>query len=56
MALPWDLYCQHPAHCSHMPAPTPGTCRQKKRVTGGEMLVGPSRVLFADEISTGLDR
>ena len=31
-------------------------CRQKKRVTGGEMLVGPSRMLFADEISTGLDR
>ncbi|KAL4433696.1 hypothetical protein ABPG75_000137 [Micractinium tetrahymenae] len=28
---------------------------QKKRVTSGEMLVGPSRVLFADEISTGLD-
>ncbi|PSC69400.1 Pleiotropic drug resistance 1 [Micractinium conductrix] len=28
---------------------------QKKRVTGGEMLVGPSRMLFADEISTGLD-
>ncbi|PRW60703.1 Pleiotropic drug resistance 1 [Chlorella sorokiniana] len=28
---------------------------QKKRVTAGEMLVGPSQVLFADEISTGLD-
>ncbi|KAL4440309.1 hypothetical protein ABPG75_003310 [Micractinium tetrahymenae] len=28
---------------------------QKKRVTAGEMLVGASRVLFADEISTGLD-
>ena len=28
---------------------------QKKRVTSGEMLVGPARVLFADEISTGLD-
>ncbi|KAI9106703.1 hypothetical protein K1719_022231 [Acacia pycnantha] len=28
---------------------------QKKRVTTGEMLVGPVRVLFMDEISTGLD-
>ncbi|GAB2269455.1 transcription factor [Dionaea muscipula] len=28
---------------------------QKKRVTTGEMLVGPSKVLFMDEISTGLD-
>nr|XP_017215736.1 PREDICTED: pleiotropic drug resistance protein 1-like [Daucus carota subsp. sativus] len=28
---------------------------QKKRVTTGEMLVGPSRALFMDEISTGLD-
>ncbi|KAL4421996.1 hypothetical protein ABPG77_005426, partial [Micractinium sp. CCAP 211/92] len=28
---------------------------QKKRVTAGEMLVGANRVLFADEISTGLD-
>ncbi|RZB48333.1 Pleiotropic drug resistance protein 1 [Glycine soja] len=28
---------------------------QRKRVTTGEMLVGPSRVLFMDEISTGLD-
>ncbi|KAG8367402.1 hypothetical protein BUALT_Bualt16G0068200 [Buddleja alternifolia] len=28
---------------------------QKKRVTTGELLVGPSRVLFMDEISTGLD-
>ncbi|KAJ8773505.1 hypothetical protein K2173_005751 [Erythroxylum novogranatense] len=28
---------------------------QKKRVTTGEMLVGPTRVLFMDEISTGLD-
>eukprot|EP00891_Asterochloris_glomerata_P005114 jgi/Astpho2/5114/Aster-06326 len=28
---------------------------QKKRVTSGEMLVGPKRVLFMDEISTGLD-
>ncbi|XP_020424974.1 pleiotropic drug resistance protein 1 [Prunus persica] len=28
---------------------------QKKRVTTGEMLVGPERVLFMDEISTGLD-
>jgi hypothetical protein len=27
--------------------------RQKKRVTGGEMLVGPIKLLFADEISTG---
>ncbi|KAJ1438250.1 P-loop containing nucleoside triphosphate hydrolase [Sesbania bispinosa] len=28
---------------------------QKKRVTTGEMLVGPIRVLFMDEISSGLD-
>ncbi|XP_078431904.1 pleiotropic drug resistance 1 [Wolffia australiana] len=28
---------------------------QKKRVTTGEMLVGPCRTLFMDEISTGLD-
>ncbi|KAI3786042.1 hypothetical protein L1987_45169 [Smallanthus sonchifolius] len=28
---------------------------QKKRVTTGEMIVGPSRVLLMDEISTGLD-
>ncbi|KAG2729209.1 hypothetical protein I3843_01G233500 [Carya illinoinensis] len=28
---------------------------QRKRVTTGEMLVGPSKVLFMDEISTGLD-
>ncbi|KAJ8510203.1 hypothetical protein OPV22_000637 [Ensete ventricosum] len=28
---------------------------QKKRVTTGEMIVGPTRVLFMDEISTGLD-
>ncbi|XP_078168103.1 ABC transporter G family member 37-like [Carex rostrata] len=28
---------------------------QRKRVTSGEMMVGPSRVLFMDEISTGLD-
>ncbi|KAK9836331.1 hypothetical protein WJX81_006307 [Elliptochloris bilobata] len=28
---------------------------QKKRVTSGEMLVGPKHVLFMDEISTGLD-
>lgn len=28
---------------------------QKKRVTTGEMMVGPSRVLLMDEISTGLD-
>ncbi|CAL2280417.1 unnamed protein product [Prunus armeniaca] len=28
---------------------------QKKRVTTGEMLVGPYRALFMDEISTGLD-
>nr|GMD44317.1 pleiotropic drug resistance protein 1-like [Ipomoea batatas] len=28
---------------------------QKKRVTTGEMMVGPARVLFMDEISTGLD-
>ncbi|XP_050265738.1 pleiotropic drug resistance protein 1-like isoform X11 [Quercus robur] len=28
---------------------------QRKRVTVGEMLVGPARALFMDEISTGLD-
>ncbi|CAN4090927.1 unnamed protein product [Withania somnifera] len=28
---------------------------QKKRVTTGEMIVGPSKALFMDEISTGLD-
>ncbi|KAK9161847.1 hypothetical protein Syun_008188 [Stephania yunnanensis] len=28
---------------------------QKKRLTTGEMIVGPSRVLFMDEISNGLD-
>ncbi|KAL2493151.1 ABC transporter G family member 29 [Abeliophyllum distichum] len=28
---------------------------QKKRVTTGEMIVGPARTLFMDEISTGLD-
>ncbi|KAG0454790.1 hypothetical protein HPP92_024082 [Vanilla planifolia] len=28
---------------------------QKKRVTTGEMIVGPARALFMDEISTGLD-
>lgn len=28
---------------------------QKKRLTTGELLVGPSRVLYMDEISTGLD-
>ncbi|WOG89279.1 hypothetical protein DCAR_0208516 [Daucus carota subsp. sativus] len=28
---------------------------QKKRVTTGEILVGPARALFMDEISTGLD-
>ncbi|CAL9023392.1 unnamed protein product [Prunus brigantina] len=28
---------------------------QKKRVTTGEMLVGPARALFMDEISNGLD-
>uniref|UniRef100_A0A2N9FEM7 ABC transporter domain-containing protein n=1 Tax=Fagus sylvatica TaxID=28930 RepID=A0A2N9FEM7_FAGSY len=28
---------------------------QKKRVTTGEMVVGPTRTLFMDEISTGLD-
>ncbi|KAI9122317.1 hypothetical protein K1719_007006 [Acacia pycnantha] len=28
---------------------------QKKRVTTGEMLVGPAKALFMDEISTGLD-
>ncbi|MCI24789.1 pleiotropic drug resistance protein, partial [Trifolium medium] len=27
---------------------------QKKRVTTGEMLVGPYKALFMDEISTGL--
>lgn len=28
---------------------------QRKRLTTGEMLVGPARALFMDEISTGLD-
>ncbi|KAK9059824.1 hypothetical protein SSX86_020528 [Deinandra increscens subsp. villosa] len=28
---------------------------QKKRVTTGEMLVGPAKVFFMDEVSTGLD-
>ncbi|KAL5187832.1 ABC transporter G family member 34 [Glycine soja] len=28
---------------------------QKKRVTTGEMLVGPAKALFLDEVSTGLD-
>ena len=28
---------------------------QKKRVTTGEMLVGPVKAFFMDEISTGLD-
>ncbi|KAK8921126.1 ABC transporter G family member 39 [Platanthera zijinensis] len=28
---------------------------QKKRVTAGEMLVGPAKAFFMDEISTGLD-
>nr|XP_020167918.2 ABC transporter G family member 43 [Aegilops tauschii subsp. strangulata] len=28
---------------------------QRKRVTTGEMLIGPARALFMDEISTGLD-
>lgn len=28
---------------------------QKKRLTTAEMLAGPSKVIFADEISTGLD-
>ncbi|KAL3633436.1 transcription factor [Castilleja foliolosa] len=28
---------------------------QKKRVTTGEMMVGPAKALFMDEISTGLD-
>ncbi|KAL1820330.1 hypothetical protein ACET3Z_015199 [Daucus carota] len=28
---------------------------QKKRVTTGEMLAGPSKTLFMDELSTGLD-
>ncbi|KAI7986390.1 Pleiotropic drug resistance protein 1 [Camellia lanceoleosa] len=28
---------------------------QRKRVTTGEMLVGPAKLLFMDEISTGLD-
>ncbi|KAJ3683387.1 hypothetical protein LUZ60_013614 [Juncus effusus] len=28
---------------------------ERKRVTTGEMLVGPTKVLFMDEISTGLD-
>ena len=29
--------------------------RQRKRVTSGEMLVANAPVMFADEISTGLD-
>lgn len=28
---------------------------QKKRITTGEIIVGPKRVYFMDEISTGLD-
>ena len=28
---------------------------QRKRVTTGELLVGPAKTLFMDEISTGLD-
>ncbi|XVF22005.1 hypothetical protein REPUB_Repub12eG0137200 [Reevesia pubescens] len=28
---------------------------EKKRLTTGEMIIGPTRVLFMDEISTGLD-
>ena len=28
---------------------------QKKRVTTGEMIVGPAKTLFLDEISTGQD-
>ncbi|KAK2970232.1 hypothetical protein RJ640_021668 [Escallonia rubra] len=28
---------------------------QKKRLTTGEMIIGPAKVLFMDEISTGLD-
>jgi ABC-type multidrug transport system ATPase subunit len=28
---------------------------QKKRVTTGEMLAGPAKALFMEEISTGLD-
>jgi ABC-type multidrug transport system ATPase subunit len=28
---------------------------QRKRVTTGEMIVGPARAMFMDEISTGLD-
>ncbi|XP_058111919.1 ABC transporter G family member 31-like isoform X2 [Magnolia sinica] len=28
---------------------------QKKRLTTGELLIGPARVLFMDEVSTGLD-
>ncbi|KAK3404527.1 hypothetical protein EUGRSUZ_K00830 [Eucalyptus grandis] len=28
---------------------------QKRRLTTGEMIIGPARVLFMDEISTGLD-
>ncbi|KAK1574982.1 hypothetical protein Q3G72_001573 [Acer saccharum] len=28
---------------------------QKKRVTTGEMIDGPTKALFMDEISTGLD-
>ena len=28
---------------------------ERKRVTTGEIIVGPSKVLFMDQISTGLD-
>lgn len=60
---------QHSPRCSSPLCPCPSLtrftalpalrcsafCRQKKRVTTGEMAVGPIRALFADEISTGLD-
>ncbi len=44
-------------HAERVPATRliPGSCRQKKRVTSGEALAGHARVLYADEISTGLD-
>lgn len=43
------------AHAEHPPRPRPRPRSQKKRVTSGEALAGHARVLYADEISTGLD-
>lgn len=53
-----QLLCCHP---SFLPQPLTSApllhlmFRQKKRVTSGEALVGHAKVLYADEISTGLD-